>query len=114
MVSSTPLRAGLAEAVDTWYRAGDWSQQWQTLALCVVALAAAGKDELAAEVTGAVERRAALGSPPVTAPLRERTLAAAEALRTRLGAERYDQLHAEGGGAPVIDVVHRTRAVLLG
>ena len=106
--------SGLAEAVDTWYRAGEWSQQWLTLTRCVVALSALGQNELAAQVTGAVEQRAAMGAPPVMAPLGERTLAAQEELTGRLGADRYRELHAQGGALPVIDVVHRTRAALLG
>lgn len=106
--------SGLAEAVDTWYHAGEWSQQWLTLARCVVALSMLGENELAAQVIGAVERWAAMGTPPVMAPLGVRTRAAAEELTERLGVDRYRQLHAQGGGMPVIDVVHRTRAVLLG
>jgi len=68
----------------------------------------------AAQVIGAVERWAAMGTPPVMASLGVRTRAAAEELTERLGADRYRQLHAQGGGMPVIDVIHRTRAVLLG
>jgi predicted ATPase/DNA-binding winged helix-turn-helix (wHTH) protein len=104
---------GLAEAVDTWYRAGEWSQQWLTLSRCVVALIAIGADELAAQVIGAVERRATMGTPPFIAPLRERTLSAAEELDGRLGEERFAELHDSGGAAPVADIVHRTRAELL-
>jgi predicted ATPase/DNA-binding winged helix-turn-helix (wHTH) protein len=104
---------GLAEAVDTWYRAGEWSQQWLTLARCVVALMAVDATELAAEVIGAVEKRASMGTPPVMAPLRERTLSAADELETRLGGERYAGLHGDGGEAPVADIVIRTRAELL-
>ncbi|MGI9659585.1 MAG: hypothetical protein ACR2OD_11800, partial [Gaiellaceae bacterium] len=105
---------GLAEAVDTWYRAGDWSQQWLTLARCVVALTAIDQDELAAQVIGAIEERAAMATPPVVASLRERTLEAAQELRARLGTERYDELHDLGASLPVVDVVHRTGSALLG
>ena len=105
---------GLAGAVDTWYRAGEWSQQWQTLARCLPALTALGHHALAARVAGAVERRAALGTPPNMAPLRDRTLAVAEELARSLGEERYRELHAEGGDLPITDVVHTTRTALLG
>ncbi len=104
---------GLADAVDTWHRAGEWSQQWLTLAKCVVALMTIGADELAAQVIGAVEKRAAMGGPPFVAPLRERTLVAADDLMARLGETHYQELHDEGGASPVADVVHRTRAELL-
>jgi hypothetical protein len=36
------------------------------------------------------------------------------ALRKKLGDDRHDELHAQGGDAPVVDVVHRTRSALLG
>ncbi len=104
---------GLAEAVDTWHRAGEWSQQWLTLTGCVVALMAVGADDLAAQVIGAVEKRATMGTPPVIAPLRERTLVAAEDLAARLGEARYGELHEVGGASRVADIVHRTRAELL-
>ena len=107
-------RTGLAEAVDIWHRAGEWSQQWLTLSRCVVALTAIGELELAAQVIGAIEQRAHLGIPPVVAFLRDRALAAATELSVALGDDRYQELHAAGSALPIVDVVHRTRSALLG
>ena len=105
---------GLAEVVDVWFRAGEWSQQWHTLSRCIVALDHAGDDDSACRLIGAIEERTAIGAPPVRATLRERMLRSQDELRSRVGAERYDELTAEGAGLPVVEVVHRTRAALLG
>ncbi|MEM9038140.1 MAG: winged helix-turn-helix domain-containing protein [Actinomycetota bacterium] len=105
---------GLADAVDVWFRAGEWSQQWQTLARCVLALDAIGQQELACQLTGAIERRATMGAPPVMSVLRDRMLERREALAAAVGAERFAELLEDGAELPVVDVVQRTRAALLG
>lgn len=105
--------AGLADVVDTWFRAGEWSQQWVTLARCVLGLDAIGQQDLAVLVIGAVEARILLGMPPVTAEARDRVLAVRADLRHRLGGGRFDELLATGNTMPVLDVVHRTRAALM-
>ena len=105
---------GLAEVVDVWYRAGEWSQQWLTLTRCVIALATIGRSALAAQVVGAIETRAVVGTPPVMAILRDRVLTTTDRLQTELGPDRYDELYRSGVDLPIADVVHRTRAALLG
>ena len=106
--------AGLADVVDVWFRAGEWSQQWHTLGRCVVALAAIDQRELAVQVIGAIEERATMATPPVMATLRTLELDTASELERRLGADRYHELHLQGAALPVADVVRRTRSALLG
>ena len=106
--------AGLADVVDVWFRAGEWSQQWHTLGRCVVALAATEQRELAVQVIGAIEERATMATPPVMATLRTLELDTASELERRLGADRYQELHVQGAALPVADVVRRTRSALLG
>ncbi len=103
---------GLAEVTDTWFRAGEWSQQWHTLSRCVVALHELGDDETACRLVGSIEARTTFGAPPVMPVLRDRMLAARDDLRTRLGSDRYEELTAEGAALPIVEVVHRTRAAL--
>ena len=55
-----------------------------------------------------------MGASPVMASLGVGTPAAAEELTERPGDDLYRRLHAQCGGMPVIDVVNRTSAVLLG
>jgi hypothetical protein len=56
--------AGLVETVDTWYRAGEWAQQWHTMSRCLIALDRIGQPELAAQVSGAFDEHLTMGGPP--------------------------------------------------
>ena len=105
---------GLAEVVDTWYRAGEWSQQWHTLARCVIALDRIDQPELALTVVGAIEARATIGTPPVMVILRDVALDTRDRLVEQLGAEHSAELRRIGAALPVAEVVHRTRQALLG
>lgn len=103
---------GLAEMVDVWFRAGEWSQQWVTLSRCVVALTATGQAQSAAEIIGAVNQHAVIAATPVVATLRDRTLEAEGELRSILGDEEYQRCRAIGAEMPVVEVVHSARAAL--
>ncbi|MFN0090990.1 MAG: hypothetical protein ACKVWR_12095 [Acidimicrobiales bacterium] len=100
--------------VDTWYRAGEWSQQWHTLSRCVIALDRIGQPELATQIVGAIEAHAAMGTPPVMVTLRDLALRTREELFVKLGADNATELHAAGAALPVAEVEHRTRQALLG
>jgi hypothetical protein len=104
--------AGLAACVDTWLRAGEWSQQWVTLARCVFALQAVGAIEPAAEALGALERRAVVAVPPIGATIRTAILGARDELASQLG-DRFAETYERGRSAPVDDVVHRVRRELV-
>lgn len=105
---------GLAEIVDIRYRSGEWSEQWHTMAHCIIALERIGQPEWALQVLGAIEAHAAMGTPPVTVTLRDLAEATREALIERFGPDRTAELRAAGAALPVTDVVHRTRQALLG
>jgi hypothetical protein len=103
--------------VDVWFRAGEWAQQWFTLARAAVALERTGQRDLACRVIGAVEVRASVRveAPPLR---RARALDAlaelADRMRAELGEDRFGELAADGAALPVTEVVHRTRAALAG
>jgi hypothetical protein len=105
---------GLADMVQVWFRAGEWSQQWHTMSRCVIALHRIGERDLAAEAMGAIEARATLGVAPMTAMLRRDLFETRTTLATELGPERTAALRARGAGAPVANVVLRTRDALRG
>lgn len=105
---------GLAEMVDTWYRAGEWAQQWHTLSRCVVALDRIGEHAVAAEVVGAIEEHATMGGPPVMTSLRELALATRDSLPARLGADRTAECRAVGASLPIAELVDRAKRALLG
>jgi hypothetical protein len=106
--------AGLADMVDVWYRAGDWSQQWHTLSRCVIALDRVGNHELAIEIVGAIEAHATLGVAPMSSILKGVAFATRDELVQRLGETRAAELRRTGAESPVEDVVRRTRRALVG
>jgi hypothetical protein len=106
--------AGLADMVDVWYRAGDWSQQWHTLSRCVIALHYIGNDELAMEIVGAIEAHATLGSAPMSSILQGVAFATRDELINELGEDRAAAQREAGANAPVDDIVSRTRRALMG
>jgi predicted ATPase/DNA-binding winged helix-turn-helix (wHTH) protein len=106
--------AGLAEVVDTWYRNGEWAQQWHTMSRCLVALHRIGRVELAAQVLGAIETHTTMGGPPVMVTLRDLAFETRERVSAELGAARAEEQRAVGAALPVATLVDRTRAALLG
>ena len=94
-------RTMLAEAVDIWFRAGEWSQQWLTLTSCIVALQEMQKLELAARAIGALESRCVLGAPPVDSDLSERAKEAVVRLKKKLGEDHYFELTRQGAESSV-------------
>ena len=105
---------GLADMLDLWYRAGEWSQQWPTFSRCLIALDRIGHLELAAEVVGAIEAHAAIGSPPSPKLFRDLAVETRDSLPARLGADRSEELRSIGAARPLAATVHRTRRALLG
>jgi hypothetical protein len=106
--------AGLADVVDIWYRAGEWGQQWHTLARCMIALHAIGRDDVATQVLGAIEAHSTMGGPPVMPRLRTLAFSTRESLVTELGPGRADDERATGAALPVAVLVGRARNALLG
>lgn len=106
--------AGLAETVDTWYRAGEWAQQWHTMSRCLIALDRIGQHEAAALVLGAIDAHTTMGTPPVMATLRDLAFETRDSVMTQLGANRTEEQGAIGASMPVATLVDRTRNALLG
>jgi predicted ATPase/DNA-binding winged helix-turn-helix (wHTH) protein len=116
-VSHGDLEAGceeLAEQVDTWYRTGEWAQQWHTLMRCVIALDRIGRPTVAAEVLGSIEAHSAVGAPPLMVTLRDLVLETRDSIERQLGADRSAACRAAGALLPVGSTVERTRLALRG
>jgi predicted ATPase len=114
-VSHGDLTAGceeLAEQVDTWYRTGEWAQQWHTLMRCVIALDRIGRPTVAAEVLGSIEAHSAVGAPPLMVALRDLVLETRVSIETQLGADHSAACRAAGALLPVGSTVERTRLAL--
>lgn len=105
--------ASLAETVDLWYRAGEWSQQWHTLSRCMIALDRIGQPEIAAEVVGAIEAHATLGAPPSMTTLRAVAFETRDSMPVKLGSAHSEELRAIGAARPLAEIVQRARSALL-
>jgi predicted ATPase/DNA-binding winged helix-turn-helix (wHTH) protein len=105
---------GLARTVETWYRAGEWAQQWLTLSRCIIALDRRGLPRLAAQVLGAIERHTTVDAGPCMPTVRESALATRDALTERLGEDQVTDLRRQGEELALSDLVQRTRNGLLG
>ncbi len=105
---------GLAEVVDTWYRSGEWAQQWHTLSRCVIALDRIDQQALAAQALGAIELHTTLGGPPVMTTLRNLAFETRDSLTDQLGPDLMEQHRATGASLPVFTLVDQTRNALLG
>jgi predicted ATPase/DNA-binding winged helix-turn-helix (wHTH) protein len=103
----------LAELVDLWYRAGEWSQQWHTLSRCMMALDGIGQPEIAAEVVGAIDAHATMGAPPSMSSLRDLSFVIRDDLASKLGADQLQERREVGASRPLVATVDRVRMALL-
>src|SRR5690606_16082117 len=95
--TETALR-GYREVVQTWYRGGDWANQWLSLRQLAGILASAGRDEDAAVLFGAVSAAGATGALPF-APSDADTLHRVGAeVERRLGRDRTADARRRGRG----------------
>jgi hypothetical protein len=104
----------LAEVVDLWYRAGDWSQQWHTLSRCMLALDEIGCPEIAAEACGAIDAHATMGAPPSMPAMTAVAFATRDALVHKLGEEQTQLRRGMGASRPLVETIERVRSALLG
>ena len=82
-----PALFGFREIIETWFRGGDWANQWLSLRHVAGILATAGRDEDAALLSGAVQAAGASAALPF-APLDADELAElTRGLAARMGAD---------------------------
>ncbi len=88
--------AGYREVIDTWYRGGDWANQWLSLRHLAGILAAQGRDEAAALLSGAVEAAGAASALPFLPRAVEDLDSLSAALAARMGREAFDAARSRG------------------
>jgi len=93
------------EVVDTWYRAGDWANQWLTLRHVCSVLALRGDHETAAVIHGAVRVASAELALPIEASDLRRVGAILDRLPDALGPERLAAAEARGASMAGDEVV---------
>ena len=82
------------DLIDHWHRAGAWNMQWATLRTLIELLARLGRDAEATVLYSAMLTSPT--APPVAGMDVRRIASAVDALRLRLGDERFETLRMEG------------------
>ncbi len=100
------------DVIDTWYRAGDWANQWLTLRHVAGVLAQRGDHEEAAVLHAAVRVASADLAMPIEASDLRRVGAILERLPDALGPDRFAAADARGSAMPAETVVHFAHEVL--
>ena len=104
--------ATASDVIDTWYRAGDWANQWLTLRHVASVLAQRGELHHAAVLHAAVKVALADTAMPIEAADRRRVAAILGQLPARLGPAGFAAAEAEASSMSANDVVHRTQHVI--
>jgi hypothetical protein len=100
--------AGYRYVVDTWFRGGDWANQWLSLRYVFAILETLEHDEMAATLYGALDAAGVMRALPLEPGNADEFARAVERLSTRLGAERFAQSAARGRSMRDEEVVRHT------
>jgi predicted ATPase/DNA-binding SARP family transcriptional activator len=92
--------SGFAPVIESWYRGGDWANQWLSLRFVGNILQHVGDHEAAALVRGALGRAGATSALPVGPAAAEELDADARVLREVLGADAFDATTRRGAELP--------------
>ncbi|MDD7968562.1 BTAD domain-containing putative transcriptional regulator [Actinomycetospora lemnae] len=97
---------GFRDVVDTWFRGGDWANQWLSLRHLFGVFVALGEDELAALLHGAIQAAGATTALPFEPADAADIQEMVDVLRDRLPG--FDAVVARGGALPDAEVVRLT------
>ena len=100
------------DVIDTWYRAGDWANQWLTLRHVASLLAQCGELHHAALLHAAVRVASAELAMPIEAADRRRIAVILARLPVDLGPAGFAAAEAEAAYMSANDVVHATQDVI--
>jgi hypothetical protein len=106
---------GYESVIETWYRGGDWANQWLSIRHVFGLLQQLGMDEAAVVVHGGLSAAGANHALPFEPADAARLQASVDVLRTQLGAERFATASARGSGMTdhelvtyVLETIRRT------
>lgn len=91
---------GYESVIETWYRGGDWANQWLSIRHVFGILAQIGMDEAAAVVHGGLSAAGANYALPFEPADAARLQASVDVLRTRLGPEQFAAATDRGSAMP--------------
>ncbi|WP_433787043.1 BTAD domain-containing putative transcriptional regulator [Actinomycetospora sp. CA-101289] len=109
--------AGYPDVVETWFRGGDWANQWLSLRHLFTIFTHLGRDEAAAVLHGAIDAAGATTALPFAPAEAERVVATVDTLRNRCGTAEFDRAVARGRtlrDEEVVQLTLETLAVLAG
>lgn len=98
--------------IDTWYRAGDWANQWLTMRHVAGVLAQRGDFEDAATLHGAVRVASAEMAMPIEASDRRRVGAILDRLPDALGPDRLADVESLGASMSDAQVVRHAQDII--
>ena len=87
---------GYGDVVETWYRGGDWANQWLSLRQLAGTLASVGRDEEAALILAAVDAAGATAALPFAPSDAQALRSIAEELGQRLGPDGAERARRDG------------------
>ena len=99
---------GFREVVDTWFRGGEWANQWLSLRHLFGVFASLGDDEIAAVLHGALDSAGATTALPFEPAGAARGAALADAVRARHGTPAFDAAVSRGRSMRDEEVVRMT------
>ena len=94
--------------VDTWYRGGDWANQWLSLRYVFAILESLGRDEAAAVLYGALDTAGVMGALPLEPGNADKFALAVGRLAERLGASTFAECADRGRAMRDEEVVRHT------
>jgi hypothetical protein len=80
---------GYRSVVDTWFRGGDWANQWLSLRYVFAILESLGHDETAAVLFGALDHAGVMAARPLEPANADEFARSAERLAQRMGADAF-------------------------
>ncbi|UDY34552.1 BTAD domain-containing putative transcriptional regulator [Dermatobacter hominis] len=89
--------SGFREVVETWFRGGDWANQWLSLRYVAGVLASVGRDEDAALLSGCVEAAGATTALPFAPNESDELTVVMAGLAERLGTDALADARRRGG-----------------
>ena len=97
-----------SDVIDTWFRAGDWANQWLTLRHVAGVFAQRGDVGAAAVIHAAVKAASAELAMPIEASDLQRVAAILDQLPDALGPVRFADANARGATMTATDIVQFT------
>jgi len=109
--TDTALR-GYHDVIDTWFRGGDWANQWLSLRHVFAIFETIGNDVVAATIYGALDRAGVMHTLPLEPGTAHDFDAAVDRLASRLGAEPFTDAAARGRNMRDEEVVRYVLAAI--